>query len=84
MADLFGHEAAPVSAGMVEVTGELRGETRYAIAIVPGDRSEIALSNSGELWTWLPRSEVQDLRRGRSNSVIVTVPEWLAKEKGLA
>lgn len=86
MADLFGHEAPPVAPGMVEITGELRDETRDAIAIVPGDHflNEITLSNSREHWTWLPRSEVKDMQRGRSNTVVVTIPDWLAKEKGLA
>lgn len=85
MADLFGHEAPPVEPGFVEVVCELRDETRDAIAIVPGDHflREITLSNSREAWIWLPRSEIRKMQRGRNNTVAVTIPDWLAKEKGL-
>jgi hypothetical protein len=83
MADLFGHEAPPVDPGMVEIACELRAEMRDAVAIVIRDRSEIRLSNSRETWTWLPLSEVKGIQRGRSKSVTVTIPDWLAKEKGL-
>jgi hypothetical protein len=83
MADLFGHEAPPVAPGMVEIACELRAEMRDAIAIVIRDRSEIRLSNSREAWTWLPLSEVTGIQRGRGKSATVTIPNWLAKEKGL-
>lgn len=83
MADLFGHEAPPVDPGMVEIAGELRLETYDAIAIVAKDVAGIKLNSSREPWVWLAKSEIKDIRRGHRTAVIVTIPDWLAKVKGL-
>lgn len=83
MADLFGHEAPPVAPGFVEITGELRSEMRDAIAIVIPDREGVKLSNQREPWVWLPLSEIKQMHRGQRRTVTITIPDWLAKEKGL-
>jgi hypothetical protein len=53
----------------VELTGEIRHETDLAV-----------LFFDGETEVWLPRSQIEIDGRGL---VTVTVPEWLAKDKGL-
>lgn len=81
MADLFGHEAPPIAPGFVDVECEWRDETLDAIAVVPC-RTGLILGDGREPWTWLPLSRVGKIDR-RKNFVILTIPEWLAKEKGL-
>jgi hypothetical protein len=82
MADLFGYEAPPIEPGFVEIACELREQTRDAIAIVArADR--LTLSSAREIWTWLPLSEVKTIERGQNNFAVVTIPDRLAKEKGL-
>jgi hypothetical protein len=83
VADLFGHERPPVDPGFVEIAGELRMETYDAIAIVAKDVAGISLNSSREPWTWLAKSEVKAIHRGRGTAVTVIIPDWLAKVKGL-
>lgn len=51
---------------LVDISGELRGETDRAFKLYDGARTE-----------WVPKSEVEDNKDGT-----FTMPEWLAKEKG--
>jgi len=55
---------------------------KKAIAVADGTTEEIEGGRTREKWFWLPRSqiEVEDQPDG---TVIVTMPEWLAEEKGL-
>jgi len=42
------------------------------------------LLSDGDTEAWVPRSLVSSLEEGDDeDTVIVTIPEWLAKEKGL-
>lgn len=52
---------------LVDIAGEIQGETEKAIRFFDGDRT-----------VWLPKSQVEINDDGT-----VTMPEWLAEEKGL-
>lgn len=55
---------------LIDIACEIRHETDKAVLIADGDRE-----------VWLPLSQCE-VYRERTGS-IVTLPEWLAKEKGL-
>ncbi len=55
----------------------LKYEKPTAIAVV--DPAKPSLNNGK--WIWLPKSQVE-FERGRGASVVVTMPEWLAVDKG--
>lgn len=59
---------------LVDIACEVRKETDKGIAIWDGEEKP----DGSELWTWLPKSAVEVNDDGT-----VTMPEWLAKEKGL-
>lgn len=52
---------------LVDIAGEVRGETDKAIRFFDGD-----------VTVWLPKSQIEDNGDGT-----VTMPEWLAHDKGL-
>lgn len=51
---------------LVDISGEIRGETNRALKIYDGTRTE-----------WVPKSQAENNGDGT-----FTMPEWLAKEKG--
>lgn len=51
---------------LIDIAGEIRGETPHAIRLYDGKTTE-----------WVPRSQVEDNGDGT-----FTMPEWLAKDKG--
>ena len=51
---------------LIDISGEVRGETDAALRIYDGARTE-----------WVPKSQVEDNGDGT-----FTMPEWLAKDKG--
>lgn len=51
---------------LVDISGEVRGETEKALRIYDGARTE-----------WIPKSQVENNGDGT-----FTMPEWLAKDKG--
>ena len=58
---------------LVDITALLLGETDKAIRIDGGHEAPV----------WLPKSQVEYERNGDGSTFTVTLPEWLAKEKGL-
>lgn len=56
---------------LIDLAGELRRETEKAVLFFDGGRE-----------AWLPKSMVE-IERGARGLVTVTLPEWLAKDKGL-
>lgn len=52
---------------LIDLALELRHETKFAFLVHDGDRE-----------VWLPKSQVE-----YHNDNIFTLPEWLAKDKGL-
>jgi hypothetical protein len=55
---------------LVDIAGEIRTQTEKAIQFY-----------DGTTLVWLPRSQIEIDDDGRT--VIVAMPEWLAKDKGL-
>ena len=60
-----------------DIACRVRRETDDAIAIADGS----TLPDGRERWTWLPKSQVEIERSEKIDTV--TMPEWLAKKKGL-
>jgi hypothetical protein len=56
--------------GLIDIAVELRHETEKAYLV-----------NTGEGEMWLPKSQVEYYKERTTE--IVTMPYWLAKEKGL-
>lgn len=60
----------------VEVMGVLEAETPKAYLLDTGDDKH-----------WLPKSQVTlvsgDPAKGKGEELVVSIPEWLAREKGL-
>lgn len=60
---------------LIDVTVKLHHETDKAILVSDdGDRAKAV---------WLPLSQVEVERTKQSGIVVVTLPEWLATDKGL-
>lgn len=64
---------------LVDIACEIRRDDprQKAVAVADGTREEIR-GREREKWFWLPRSEIEINPDGT-----VTMPEWLALEKGL-
>jgi len=61
-------------ADLVDIEVEIRAETEKAVQVHDGDTT-----------CWLPKSqiEIERPRAGHSVPVIITMPQWLAEDKGL-
>lgn len=60
-----------MKSNLVDIACEIKVETKAAYLIDDGIKE-----------AWLPKSQVElDFQHGKAT--VVTVPEWLAKEKGL-
>ncbi len=60
---------------LIDVSMQLHHETPKAILVSDdGDKSKAV---------WLPLSQIEFEHKGSSGIVVVTMPEWLATEKGL-
>ena len=59
---------------LVDIEVEIRAETELAVQVF-----------DGETTAWLPKSqiEIDRPRAGHKAPTIVTLPEWLATDKGL-
>ena len=71
----------PHKSDLVDITCVITAEGEKAIAIADGTMEK---SNSGGKrlkWFWLPLSQIEVVPNGEN--FIVTMPEWLALEKGL-
>lgn len=56
---------------LVDIAGTLKAETELAI-----------LFDDGAQAVWLPRSQIE-IDRGFDGLFVVTLPDWLANDKGL-
>lgn len=64
---------------LVDITLErCPATTEKAAAFWQGDYDE----TGREVWVWLPLSQIEIEEKG-GDTVEVTMPEWLAKDKGL-
>lgn len=66
------------SARLHDFTLTLRQEKPLAIAVTDPNARQL----TGTKWIWLPKSKIE-FEKVSATSVKVTLPEWLAKEKGL-
>lgn len=60
---------------LIDVTLLFRQERPAAIAVVQDDKSV-------DPWIWLPKSQIE-FRHIGGGALEITMPEWLAREKGL-
>lgn len=65
-----------VRSDLIDLTLELRAEKPRAIAVSDPAKPRAAP------WIWLPRTQIE-IERKRASTVVVTLPEWPAKQKGL-
>lgn len=63
---------------LVDVTLEKRMEKGAGIAFFQGELDK----DDKEIWIWLPKSQIE-IEEGQGKACTVTLPEWLAKDKGL-
>lgn len=63
---------------LIDIECEYRYATESAIAIYDGQ-----LKDGQEVWIWLPKSQIEFQQHPPSLRITVTLPEWLAIEKGL-
>lgn len=64
---------------IVDVTLEKRMIKGKAQAFYTGELDE----NNREVWVWLPLSQIEIAEINGNSIVEVSLPEWLAKDKGL-
>lgn len=63
-----------------------QAESSYEVTILKEPRSGLSMlvcqgNNPG---IWLPRSQISHIRRyAKSDDAVITIPDWLAEEKGL-
>ena len=57
---------------LIDITVTKRHETASAVQIHDGDKL-----------VWLPKSQIEIEATGDGRTFIVTMPQWLAEEKGL-
>ncbi len=60
---------------LVDIALTFKDERPASIAVVDP-------SKPGSKWIFLPKSQIE-FEHGASGSVVVTIPQWLAREKGL-
>lgn len=63
----------PYESDLVDVAVVFKRETEKAWCVNAGEKADI----------WLPKSQCELERGGASKADTLTLPEWLAKEKGL-
>lgn len=67
----------------VEVSLDFRKETAGAYAFYQGDTTEDEETGEiKEVWIWLPKSQVS-IESRKGELCTVSMPEWIAQEKGL-
>ena len=69
---------------LVEIACEVAQEREQAIAVTDGTETIWHGHTRPSLkWFCLPRSQIEIAPAPDGNGVVVTMPQWLAKEKGL-
>lgn len=61
-----------MKSNLAEITVERRHETASAILV-----------SDGEMQVWLPKSQIEIAESGDGRTIVVTLPQWIAEEKGL-
>lgn len=65
-----------VRSDLLDLTLELRAEKPLAVAVSDPAKPRAAP------WVWLPRSQIE-IEKKSASTVVVTLPQWLARDKGL-
>lgn len=69
---------------IIDVSLEPRMTKGKAQAFFQGDYEEgNGVADNKEVWIWLPLSQIEVGEKGANGTCEVSVPEWLAKDKGL-
>jgi len=55
----------------VDIMVEIKHETTKAMLVF-----------DGAIEAWLPKSVIEGVEKGKGKEVIVSIPEWLAQDKG--
>lgn len=63
-----------MKSNIIDIDGAIEARTQKAVLFHTGDKSEAA---------WLPLSQIEIEETGVGGIVTVTLPEWLALDKGL-
>ncbi len=63
-----------MKSNVIDIDGAIEARTISAVMFHTGDKSEAV---------WLPRSQIEIEETGVAGIVTITLPEWLALEKGL-
>lgn len=66
---------------LIDISCVIKQERDKAIAVSDGTMETLDNGSQREKWHWLPRSQIEIEPDG--DTFIVTMPVWLAKEKGL-
>ena len=67
---------------LVEIDCQIAQEREKAIAITDGTEEDDPRAGGKRLkWYWLPKSQITILPHGEGR-FLVSIPAWLAKEKG--
>lgn len=74
-----GHEMSTGKSDLTDVSLEPRMVRGKAQAFFQGELDE----NDREVWIWLPLSQIEVSEKDDKGLVVVTMPEWLALDKGL-
>jgi hypothetical protein len=61
---------------LVDLTLTVRADRPKSVAVT--DDTKV-----GAKWVWLPKSQIEIVGLAAGNTVQITMPEWLAKDKGL-
>lgn len=81
-----------MSRAPVTITAEIRHTTERGFALFQGERHEVVDERTGEIverdhFVWVPKSQVTITREWRGSQgerfAEVTIPEWMAKQKGM-
>ena len=72
-----------MKSNLIDIACEIVSDdpSKGAIAVIDGTMEELAGGHKRQKWFWLPRTQIEVEENGRS--AIVTMPVWLAEEKGL-
>jgi len=70
-----------VKSNLVDISCHIADEREKAVAIADGTMEKLDDGREREKWFWLPRSQIEIDTSGKQP--VVTMPEWLAKDKGL-
>lgn len=68
---------------IIDITLEPRMVRGKAQAFFQGDMKEDTAGNFTEEWIWLPLSQIEVGEKDKNGTCEVSMPEWLATEKGL-